>query len=134
MTSRSPIATSTGTITAAASGAIEPGVRHSRATCAGIANEPQGGHSVVTCVAVVLLVSHKTLTIERAIRHGFVLHCWIPPSSQSSEVSAKTLYFWIAFEKALRKRLKNVRGSQTKFYIQWKQQMISVQCSSVGPY
>jgi hypothetical protein len=29
--------------------------------------------------------------------------------------------------------VKNVRDSQTKFYIRWKQQMISVQCSSVGP-
>jgi hypothetical protein len=57
-------------------------------------------------------------------------------SAEQSKLRSEceNIVFLESIREGVEKEVKNVRNdSETRFYIRWKQQVISIQCSSIGP-
>jgi hypothetical protein len=84
--------------------------------------------------AVVLFSVSQDLN-HRACTASWVRVALLDSTEQSKLRSeCETVVSLESIREGVEKVVKNVRNdSQTRFYIRWKQQMISIQCSSVSP-
>ena len=84
--------------------------------------------------AVVLFSVPENLS-RRACTASWVRVAMLDSAEQSKLRSeCENVIFLESIRESVEKEVKNVgNDSQTRFYIQWKQKMISIQCSSVGP-
>jgi hypothetical protein len=83
--------------------------------------------------AVVLFSVPQNLS-HRTSNASWVRVALLDSAEQSKLRSeCENVIFLESIREGVEEEVKTARDSQTKFYIRWKQQMISIQFSSVGP-
>jgi hypothetical protein len=79
-------------------------------------------------------------SVPQNVNHRTCTASWVRVAMLDSGEQSKlrseceNVIFLESIREGVEKEVKNARhDSQTRFYIQWKQKVVSIQCSSVGP-
>jgi hypothetical protein len=79
-------------------------------------------------------------SVSQNLNHGICTASWVRVAlldyAEQSKLRSECepVVFLENIRGGVEEEVKNARNdSETRFYIRWKQQMISIQCSSIGP-